>query len=168
MESCDNLAAGSLNSSVTHGLKERPGSETGSSRQGEPPGLWVNPSSSVGHRFDSVVGNCTQQGISSPPPWSLSDLLVSCRRDEEDVDRNAEGLLSLDCSDIWWSLGKGCDLLGWTDSLAQCTKDKSSLVCNVDSEDIHGDCSPGDEVSEDRVPSADGSSWPVGTEGPDG
>lgn len=61
----------------------------------------------------------------------------------------AEGLVSMACSDVWlpnsqWSLGKGCDLFGWTDSLAQSTKDE--LVCGVVSDDIQGNRSPGDTV----------------------
>lgn len=57
--------------------------------------------------------------------------------------------MSMPCSDVWlpnsqWSLGKGCDLFGWTDSLAQGTKDE--LVCGVVSDDIQGNRSPGDTV----------------------
>lgn len=70
------------------------------------------------------------KGISSLPVWEMSDLGLEsrCRKGCE-AGGGVEGLLSTRCSDVWlpnsqWSLGKGCDLFGWTDSLAQSTKDE--------------------------------------------
>lgn len=170
VESSDNPATSSLNPIATsrskHGVTL--GEETrsaGSSRQGRLAGLSVDLSSPVGHRFVS------ERWISSLA-WELSDLgLDSCCREGVEAGSSAEGLLSMGCSEVWlpnsqWSLGKGCDLFGWTDSLAPSTKDK--LVWGVVSDDIRGNCSPGDTLWEDSTPSTDGSSWLDGTEGPDG
>lgn len=148
------------------------GRSSSSSTQGWLAVFSVDLSSPVGCRFVSVLGACMQEasegGISSRSAWEPSDLSFdSCCRDGS----GAEGLLSMGCSDVWlpnslWSLGKGCDLFGWTDSLAQRTKDE--LVWSVVSEDVQGSRSPGDTVWADSVPSADGSSRLGGTEGPDG
>ena len=149
----------------------------GSSRQGGLAGPSVDSSSPVaGCILVSAVVGCmiepAEGGISSPTAWGLSDVgLNSCSREGVGAGSGAEGLVSMPCSDVWlpnsqWSLGKGCDLFGWTDSLAQGTKDE--LVCGVVSDDIQGNRSPGDTVWEDSVPSTDGSSWLGGTEGPDG
>lgn len=67
----------------------------------------------------------SEEGIST-----LSALrLESCCRERTEAGGSAEELLSMGCSDVWlpnsqWSLGKGCDLFGWVDLLAQSTKDE--------------------------------------------
>lgn len=147
------------------------------SRQRRLVGLSADTSSAVaGLEFVSVVGICTHEpsegGISSRWAWDPSDPgLDSCCGERAEAGSGADGLLSMGCSDVWllnsqWSLGRGCDLSGWTDSLAQSTTDE--LVWSVASGDIQGKCSPGDTVWADAVPSTDGGSWLGGMEGPDG
>ena len=52
--------------------------------------------------------------------WELCDLgLDSCFAEGFESGSSAQGPPSIGCSDVWlpnsqWSLGKGCDLFGWS------------------------------------------------------